>query len=64
MGFNKVKHFALQHRGAEDQDVAAWCSLLKFANIPVLQLSALHRAGDFHRWTCKGFIYFVDNCMQ
>lgn len=45
-GLSKAKHFALQHRGAEDQDVAAWCSLLNFANIAVLQLSALHRAGD------------------
>ncbi|KAI1238103.1 hypothetical protein IHE44_0012816 [Lamprotornis superbus] len=36
-----------KHRGAEDQDLAPWCSLLKFANIPVLQLTALHRAGDF-----------------
>lgn len=56
-----MKHSALQHRGAEDQDLAPCCSLLKFANVAVLQLSALHRTGDFHRWTCQGVVYFVDN---
>lgn len=59
-----MKHFALQHWGAEDQDLAPWWSLLKFANIPVLQISALHRAADFHSWTCQGVVYVVDNCIQ